>query len=111
MADGKFILEELIALSRRIADPRNEYVILGEGNTSARADDESFWVKASGRALLTADASSFVKVAFAPVLALLEAGDLTDEDQGEARRGQGGAGDAIASLGGDGAARTGPGAR
>ncbi len=46
-------LSQLVALSRSLGEPANDYVILGEGNTSARADETSFWVKASGTELRT----------------------------------------------------------
>jgi rhamnose utilization protein RhaD (predicted bifunctional aldolase and dehydrogenase) len=71
-------LDPLVALSNRLGDPARDCVILGEGNTSARADAETFWVKASGAELRTAGREQFVRVRFAPVLELLEAGDLDD---------------------------------
>jgi rhamnose utilization protein RhaD (predicted bifunctional aldolase and dehydrogenase) len=55
-------------------------VILGEGNTSARADANTFWVKASGTELRTIDATGFVRVSFERVLAML--GDPTLDDEG-----------------------------
>ncbi len=73
-------LEELIELSRRLGDPANDYVILGEGNVSTREDDESFWVKASGAELRRADPSGFVRVRFAPVLSMLSAEALDDAE-------------------------------
>lgn len=56
------ILNDLIAMSRALGDPRHDLAILGEGNTSAQADPDSFWVKASGTELATADVQSFVRV-------------------------------------------------
>lgn len=73
------ILDELIALSHHLGDEAREYVIIGEGNTSARVDAETFWVKASGSHLRTIDASGFVQVRRARVLELL-GGAGTDED-------------------------------
>ncbi len=73
------ILRELIELSRGLGQPELDYCILGEGNTSARADGSSFWVKASGAELRCADASSFVRVDMGRVLALLEGPDLSDQ--------------------------------
>jgi rhamnose utilization protein RhaD (predicted bifunctional aldolase and dehydrogenase) len=67
-------------MSNNLGDPARDYVILGEGNTSARADADTFWVKASGTNLRTIEADGFVRVRFARVLALLEAGDLGDDD-------------------------------
>ena len=71
-------LDQLVALSNRLGDPAHDYVILGEGNTSARADAGSFWVKASGAELRTVGPRHFVRVRFAPVLDMLEAGELDD---------------------------------
>ncbi len=73
------VLEQLLKLSRNLGDPANDYVILAEGNTSARVDDETFWVKASGTQLRTMDYPDFVQVRFAPALALLEADNLDDQ--------------------------------
>jgi len=79
MAMVEDILRELIELSRELGQPELDYCILGEGNTSAHADDSSFWVKVSGAELARADASSFVRVEMGRVLALLEGPDLSDQ--------------------------------
>jgi rhamnose utilization protein RhaD (predicted bifunctional aldolase and dehydrogenase) len=71
-------LSEILHLSHDLADPSLDYVILGEGNTSARADATSFWVKASGQELRTITESGFVRVAFDRVLRLLTASDISD---------------------------------
>jgi rhamnose utilization protein RhaD (predicted bifunctional aldolase and dehydrogenase) len=73
------ILQQLVAMSNHLGDPALDYVILGEGNTSARADAETFWVKASGTELRTIEASGFVRMRFDRVLALLDEGDLDDD--------------------------------
>lgn len=78
------VLEQLVALSRRLAEPERDYVILAEGNSSARADDETFWVKASGLGMAGIDASGFVALRFEPVLALLT-GEALDDDEVKAR--------------------------
>ena len=67
-------------MSNNLGDPALDYVILGEGNTSARADADTFWVKASGVELRTIEAGGFVRVRFDRVLALLEADDPSDAD-------------------------------
>ena len=77
MSDGT--LAQLVAMSNNLGDLDRDYVILGEGNTSARADDDTFWVKASGTNLRTIDAGGFVRVRFDRVLGLLGAGDLGDD--------------------------------
>jgi len=74
------ILDRLIAMSKNLGDPILDYAILGEGNTSARADASTFWVKASGAELRTIDSGGFVRVRFDQVLALLDAGDLGDAE-------------------------------
>ena len=73
-------LDQLVTLSNTLGRPELDYVILGEGNTSARADDTSFWVKSSGTELRTITASGFVQVAFDRALALVDRPNLTDAD-------------------------------
>ena len=72
------VLEQLIAMSRMLGDPALDYAILGEGNTSARADADTFWVKASGASLRTLDAAGLVRVRFDRILELLECPTLSD---------------------------------
>ena len=71
---------QLIAMSRNLGDPAMDCAILGEGNTSARIDAETFWVKASGASLRTLDRSGVVRVYFDPILELLENERLSDAD-------------------------------
>ncbi len=72
------VREELVAMSRFLGDERRDLAMLGEGNTSVRADDESFWVKASGTELARADNGTFVRVRFQPILAALERETMDD---------------------------------
>ncbi len=72
------VLEQLVELSARLGDPARDLAILAEGNTSAREDDSTFWVKASGTELRSASPASFVRVSFERVMAMLDA-DLDDE--------------------------------
>ena len=74
------ILNELVAMSRKLGDPALDYAILGEGNSSARAGSETFWVKASGSEMRTIDPSGFVRVRFDTVLSMLESLDLGDAE-------------------------------
>lgn len=74
------LLDQLLAMSRTLGDPAYDYAILGEGNTSVRADADSFWVKASGAQLANATRESFVQVRTAPVLAALNGPPLNDDD-------------------------------
>lgn len=62
------ILIQLVEMSQTLARPEWDCVILGEGNTSARADEDSFWVKASGAYLSTAGPDNYVRCRFGPVL-------------------------------------------
>jgi len=77
---GKNVLQKLVKLSRSIGDPAKDYVILGEGNTSARVDDESFYVKASGMELATIGDEGFCEIYSQPVLEMLNEGDLSDDE-------------------------------
>jgi len=79
MTDKQQIFYQLVAMSRALGDPANDYVLLGEGNTSARVDEEAFFVKASGTRLESIEESGFVEVRFEGVLALLEKESLSDE--------------------------------
>lgn len=72
------IVQELAAMSRTLGEPERDYVILGEGNSSAREDEQTFWVKASGTSLNGIDSSGFVRVSFEPILSLLDQGGATD---------------------------------
>ena len=72
------LLNQLIKLSQHLGKPAHDYAILGEGNTSAKIDDQTFWVKASGTHLGTVDKTGLVQVYFEPVLAMLNGPDLSD---------------------------------
>jgi rhamnose utilization protein RhaD (predicted bifunctional aldolase and dehydrogenase) len=74
------VLRQLIAMSRHLGDPALDYAILGEGNTSARIDAHTFWVKASGAEMRTIDIGGFVRVHFDRVLSMLEEDGLGDDD-------------------------------
>ena len=72
-------LKQLITMSNNLGNPVLDYVILGEGNTSTRADANTFWVKASGTELRTVGTTDFVRVRFDRVLSLLETDGLSDD--------------------------------
>ena len=59
-------------MTRALGQPHLDYVIIGEGNTSYRIDDESFWIKASGKGMHNIEADGFVAVRFAPILSLVD---------------------------------------
>ncbi|MCH8978418.1 MAG: class II aldolase/adducin family protein [Armatimonadetes bacterium] len=71
------ILDRLVLMTRELA--RHEFVILGEGNTSA-LDGETFWVKASGASMASIDADGFSQVSMQPVLDIYDLYDLSDEE-------------------------------
>lgn len=71
---------ELIKLARDLGDPAKELAILGEGNVSARLDEDTFWVKASGSSLATLQAGDLSRVRFGPILDALEQNDLGEAD-------------------------------
>jgi rhamnose utilization protein RhaD (predicted bifunctional aldolase and dehydrogenase) len=77
-------LFELVELSRSLARPEMDCVILGEGNTSTRADSHSFWVKSSGNHLANIKPGGFVKVETEAVLTLLNGPELDDKEIKEA---------------------------
>lgn len=65
-------LQTLVEMTRTLGDPARDLVIIGEGNTSLRIDDATFWVKASGQQMARIDRAGFVAVRFAPMLAMLD---------------------------------------
>ncbi|MFW6135364.1 MAG: class II aldolase/adducin family protein [Chloroflexota bacterium] len=73
-------LEQLVALTRALGEPERDYVILSEGNTSVRADGDTFWVKASGCRMAEVDERSFVQVRTQDVLDLMD-GPMLPESQ------------------------------
>ncbi len=74
------LLSQLVEMSRYLGDPNKPYAILGEGNTSARIDDDSFYVKASGTTLGTIEASGFVRVSISKVTGILDDPNAGDDD-------------------------------
>jgi rhamnose utilization protein RhaD (predicted bifunctional aldolase and dehydrogenase) len=84
-------LKQLICLSREIGRPEHDLAILGEGNTSCSADQESFYVKASGHRLQDIDEDGFARVLFEPVLSAIGR-ELDDTEVEAALKGAGDAG-------------------
>lgn len=74
------LLDDLIAMSHYLGDPDRGYAMLGEGNTSARIDEDTFFVKASGTTLSTIDVTGFVKLSMSRVLAILDDAAAGDDD-------------------------------
>lgn len=61
-ANNEAIRDELIALSHWLGEPARDLAIIGEGNTSARLADATFWIKASGANLGSLTPAQVVQV-------------------------------------------------
>ncbi len=72
-------LAALLTLSHELGDERLNMAILGEGNTSAKMSDETFYVKASGSCLATLAETDVVECQFKLLLAMLERDQMTDQ--------------------------------
>ena len=73
------VLKQLVEMSRYLGSPGRTYAILGEGNTSARIDDDTFYVKASGTMLGTIDEKGFVAVSISKLTDILDDPAANDE--------------------------------
>ena len=80
MQNEQQILLNLLEMSRNLGQPEKDYIILGEGNSSAKIDDDNFWVKASGASLSSLEPENLIKVNSKKTLALLEQDNLSDDD-------------------------------
>ncbi len=74
-------LTSAVELARFLGDPALDIAILAEGNVSAWADEETFWVKASGSEMAMIGADGFVRVRFKPILDALASGAAADDGQ------------------------------
>ena len=72
-------LQELLELSHFLGEEHRKLAILGEGNTSARVDDDTFLVKASGSCLERLGRDDLVACRFDALLPMLEEDDLSDQ--------------------------------
>ncbi|MCK6489209.1 MAG: class II aldolase/adducin family protein [Planctomycetes bacterium] len=70
-------LNDLVSMSNALGAPALDAAILGEGNTSARCDGDTFWVKGSGCTLASMGAGDFVHLRFREILGLM--GKAADE--------------------------------
>jgi rhamnose utilization protein RhaD (predicted bifunctional aldolase and dehydrogenase) len=80
MQKDEQILMNLVEMSLNLGRPEMDYIILGEGNSSAKIDAETFWVKASGASLSNLEPENLIKVNFEKTLALLEQENLSDDE-------------------------------
>ena len=74
--DQSAVLPELLALSHEFGE--TGLVILGEGNTSCRVDDQTFFVKSSGSSLQTLTANQLTLCRFERLLTLMDRDDVSD---------------------------------
>jgi rhamnose utilization protein RhaD (predicted bifunctional aldolase and dehydrogenase) len=68
----------LLGLSHQLGREERELAILGEGNTSARVSERTFWVKASGSNLGSLTDAGLTECRFDGLLPLMKARSLTD---------------------------------
>lgn len=80
MNDKKQVLKQLLELSHELGAEHRHLAILGEGNTSAKLDDGTFWVKASGSNLGTLREEQVVECRAAAILGLLDRDAVSDEE-------------------------------
>ena len=73
-------LDRLIEMSHWLGEECRGFAILGEGNTSARVDSDSFLVKASGSQLGTITPDGIVQVGFRQALSMLDGPTLSDSE-------------------------------
>ncbi len=74
------VLLDLVNMSCYLGDSKRTYVILGEGNTSARIDEDTFYVKASGFNLDSIGPEGFVSVSISKVMTILDDESAGDEE-------------------------------
>lgn len=74
------VLHQLVEMTRYLGDPSKGYAILGEGNSSARIDADTFYVKASGTTMATIGPDGFVRVSISRVTEVLDDPRAGDDD-------------------------------
>ena len=74
------ILQTLTDMSHYVGEESRGYAILGEGNTSARIDADSMYIKASGTCLGVMKPSDFLAVSISKVTGILDDPKATDDD-------------------------------
>lgn len=80
MASKQEVQKQLIEMSHRLGEESRQLVILGEGNTSAKIDSNTFFVKASGIQLSSISVAGIVEVYSSKVLEMLDGPELTDTE-------------------------------
>jgi len=79
-APSSNVLNDLLHLSHELGLESRGMAMLGEGNTSARRDHETFWVKASGTNLAALKSEQLVACRFADILAMMDRQAMTDAE-------------------------------
>ncbi|MCE5198563.1 MAG: class II aldolase/adducin family protein [Armatimonadota bacterium] len=80
MSNKEQTMQQLIAMSHWLGEESRGFAILGEGNTSGKIGDDSFYVKASGAQLSNISERGIVEVSFSKVLDMLDGPALTDAE-------------------------------
>ncbi len=73
------LVQDLLWLAHELGHEPRQFALLGEGNVSTRASDDTFWVKASGTSLATLQETDISLVSLPKVLELLEHTYLSDD--------------------------------
>ena len=71
--------DTLLELSHFLGEEKRQLAILGEGNTSARIDEHTFLVKASGSCLQTLTSEDLVACRFDSLLPMLDQETMSDQ--------------------------------
>jgi rhamnose utilization protein RhaD (predicted bifunctional aldolase and dehydrogenase) len=74
------VLKQLVDMSCALGVPERDYVILAEGNTSARVSETTFCIKASGFNLHGIGPNGFIEMSFERVLSLMNKTGLEDAE-------------------------------
>jgi len=72
--------QPLLELSHELGAEHRQLAILGEGNTSSKCDEKTFFVKASGSSLSTLKENDLVECTFGDLLPMLDLERLEDEE-------------------------------
>jgi rhamnose utilization protein RhaD (predicted bifunctional aldolase and dehydrogenase) len=78
--DRRVKLKLLLDLSHQLGNPARPLAILGEGNASAKLNEDAFLVKASGCSLGTLDKNGLVECRSKMLLPLLDKSNLSDAE-------------------------------
>lgn len=73
-------MQQLIDMTRYLGDPGEDFAMLGEGNTSARVDDDTMLVKASGTSMRDITENGFLKVSISKVVEVLDDPNAGDDE-------------------------------